>query len=108
VRLAFLAGLMVAGMAHAATGALNLTPDRISVEAGTSQVVSVQFTDAAGRPAAGETAQFSNDACGTFPNGTFVMNTVTNADGAASLPFTASQPGGTVCAMLVSATCDRR
>jgi hypothetical protein len=90
-------------MAHAATGALNLTPDRISVEAGTSQVVSVRFTDAAGRPAAGEAAQFSNDACGTFPNGTFVMNTTTNSDGVASLAFTASQPGGTVCAMLVSA-----
>jgi len=80
-----------------------LTPERISVEAGKSQVVSVRFLDAAGRPAAGETAQFSNDACGTYPNGTFVMNTVTNADGVASLPFTASQPGGTVCAMLVSA-----
>ena len=95
--------MLAAGAVHAATSAMALTPDRISVEAGTPQLVSVRFLDAAGNPAAGETANFSNDACGTYPNGTFVMTTVTDANGTASLPFTASQPGGTVCAMLVSA-----
>ena len=98
-----IAAVVAAGATHAATSAVALTPERFSVEAGASQVVAVRFLDAAGRPAAGETAQFSNDACGSFPNGTFVMNTVTDASGVASLSFTAMQPGGTVCAMLVSA-----
>jgi hypothetical protein len=96
---AFLAG----GAAHAASTAVSITPERFSVEAGSAQLVAVKFLDAAGHAVVGETAQFSNDACGTFPNGTFVMNTTTDASGVASLAFTAMQPGGTVCAMLVSA-----
>ena len=95
--------MVLATVAHGAATAVAITPDRFSVEAGASRTVAVRFLDAVGAPAMSEPVQFSNDACGTFPNGTFVMSTVTDSAGVASLPFTAMQPGGTVCAMLVSA-----
>ena len=99
---AFAAAALASSDAHAAASGYALTPERTSVEAGTTQTFSARFLDAAGRPAAGETVQFSNDACGTYPNGGFVMNTVTDAAGVASAAFTAMQPGGTVCAMMAA------
>jgi len=67
-----------------------------------TQTFSVRFTNAAGAPAAGEAVSFSNDACGTYPNGLFNTTAIADADGIASATFTA-RPQGIVCHMLVSA-----
>lgn len=93
---------LTAATLHAATSAVALTPERTSVEAGVTQVFSARFLNAAAQPAVGEAVQFSNDACGTFPNGAFVMNAVTDASGVASIKFTALQPGGTVCVVMAA------
>lgn len=87
--------------AGAATSGYALSPQRVSVAGGESQVFSVRFFDALGQPAVGETVVFANDACGRFSNGFFVMNTVTDMTGAASATFTAN-PQGITC--WVSAT----
>ena len=80
-----------------------MTPARTSVEADFSQVFAARFFDASGKPAAGEVVQFSNDACGRFANGGFVATATADANGVASMPFTAMQPGGTVCTVVASA-----
>ena len=91
-----------AGSAHAASSAIPITPERTSVEADFSQVFSARFLNASGLPSVGETVTFSNDACGRFSNGTFVASTTTDANGVASMNFTAMQPGGTVCTLYAS------
>ncbi len=88
--------------ARAAANAQPITPLLQSVAGGESQVFSVRFTDAAGRPAAGETVSFANDACGAFPNGLFLINVTADANGVASTTFTA-RPQGIVCWLTVSA-----
>jgi hypothetical protein len=93
---------LCASWAHAATSVTPLTPLRQSVAGGESQVFSVRFTDAAGRPAAHEIATFSNDACGTFQNGQFAIGVRTDNDGVASATFTA-RPQGIVCWITASA-----
>lgn len=90
-------------VAHAATSAVALSPLKSSVAAGESQVFSAKFFDAAGRPAAGETVSFSNDACGRFPNGQFFASATTDADGVASLTFTALQTGAIGCTLYAAA-----
>src|SRR5258706_2380265 len=51
---------LIAGEAAAAASAVSLTPSKVSVLASTTQVFSVRFLDASGRPAVGETVQFFN------------------------------------------------
>ena len=101
-----LAALLLAatsGIASAATSAIPLTPERTSVEADFSQVFSARFLGPTGLPAIGETVQFSNDACGRFSNGSFTAATTTDANGVASMTFTAMQPGGVVCTVYAAA-----
>src|SRR5207247_4271365 len=83
--------------AGAATSAQLVTPQAVSVAGGESQVFSVRFYDALGRPAVGETVQFFNDACGSFSNGGFLMSVPTDATGMASVDFTAMSPAGITC-----------
>ncbi|HET7728714.1 MAG TPA: Ig-like domain-containing protein [Usitatibacter sp.] len=96
-------GASVAPLAQAAAGMQLLTPRNISVAGGESQLVSVRVVDSAGRPAAGETVRFSNDACGYFQNGQFSASIVANADGVATVRFTASIPPGITCWIQVGA-----
>jgi hypothetical protein len=101
--------LLVAFVAAAATAApaassvLLLTPQSMSVAGGETKLFSARFFDALGQPSAGETARFSNDACGRFPNGGFIMDTVTDASGTATLGFTALNPAGITCSLDVDA-----
>ena len=82
--------------AAAATSAQPLTPLYTSVLGGEQQDYSVRFFDALGRPAVGETVRFANDACGTFQNGAFSVDVVTDTTGVASATFTA-RPQGITC-----------
>lgn len=103
-RFAAAAALVAAGLAspaHAAATAQPLTGSQQSVAGNESQLFSVRFLTAAGAPAANETATFTNDACGTFPNGQFVYTAQTDANGVASALFTA-MPQGIVCHVLVA------
>ena len=79
--------------ALAAASAQALTPMNTSVLGGERQVYSVRFLDAAGQPAVGESVIFDNDACGFFDNGSFVASTRTDANGVASVGFTARAQG---------------
>ena len=65
-------------VAHAATSGQALTPVNVSVLGNETKTFSVRFTEAAGRPAVGETVQFVNDACGWFPNNSAVASTRTD------------------------------
>jgi hypothetical protein len=97
---------LVAGLATAAQAASSvqlLTPQAMSVAGGETKLFSVRFFDALGQPSAGETARFSNDACGRFPNGGFFMDTATDVTGVATLAFTALNPGGITCSLDVAA-----
>lgn len=98
---AALVAASLAAPAHAATTAQPLTGSQQSIAGNESQVFSVRFLTATGAPAANETATFSNDACGAFPNGQFVYSTRTDANGVASALFTA-MPQGIVCHVVVS------
>src|SRR5258708_15216035 len=83
---------------QAASSAQAVSPVvRASVPAGESQVFTARFLTAAGTPAVGEAVQFSDDACGIFPNGQFEFNTVTDLNGTASATFTALYIGATYC-----------
>jgi hypothetical protein len=88
-----LALLLVPAAVHAATTAQLLTPLNTSVLGGERQVYSVRFLDAAGRPAVGESVLFDNDACGLFDGGSFTAATRTDANGVASMGFTARAQG---------------
>ena len=85
--------IMLPGAARAASSAQPVTPTNMSVAGNESADFSVQFFDAQGRPAVGETVQFSNDACGWFPNGGDVYATRTDANGIATARFTALNQG---------------
>jgi hypothetical protein len=95
---AFLAFALLAlsPLAHSASQAQPITPLLQSVAGGETQVFSVRFLDAMGRPAAGEVVRFSNDACGAFANGQFLIDVVADGNGIASATFTA-RPQGIVC-----------
>jgi len=88
--------------ARAAAIAQPLTPQQQSVAGNETQLFSVRFLTASGAPAAGESVVFSNDACGTFPNGQFNYATQTDASGVASALFTA-RPQGIVCHVIATA-----
>jgi hypothetical protein len=94
--------LLGAGLAHAASSVQQLTPQAMSVAGGESQVFTVRFFDALGAPAVGEAVRFSNDACGTFSNGGFFIDTHTDAMGMASATFTALNPPGITCTLFAS------
>jgi hypothetical protein len=94
--------LVLARAACAASAAQAITPLDVSVLGNETKTFSVRFVDASGRPAAGETVQFVNDACGWFPNGGSVVATRTDANGVASTQFTAYNQGIT-CYVLASA-----
>lgn len=79
--------------AAAATSAIPLTPQNVSVLGGESREFAARFFDPLGRPAAGEPVQFVNDACGTFANGSPVITVTTDATGVASATFTARNQG---------------
>jgi hypothetical protein len=104
LRLAAAAAALAASAAPAlaATYAQPITPVQQSVAGNETQVFSVRFLNASGAPAPNEAATFSNDACGTFPNGQFNYTTPTDANGVASAAFTA-WPQGIVCHIVVSA-----
>jgi len=89
-------------LVHAAASAQALTPIDVSVLGNESKVFSVRFLDAAGAPAVGESVQFLNDACGTFPGGTSVATVRTDANGVASTTFTAYNQGIT-CWLIATA-----
>ena len=103
IRPALLLLLALPGIAAAATHVERITADTTSVLGGESQVYAARFfrpapTSPVGgpvipEPAAGETVTFSNDACGTFDNGGFLMTTVTDSTGVASARFTARNQG---------------
>src|SRR5258705_10487403 len=86
-------GFVATPLAQAAASGSAVSPDRTSVEADSTQVFSARFLNASGQPSAGEAIQFSNDACGRFSNGLFIASPLTDANGVASMPFTAMQPG---------------
>jgi hypothetical protein len=86
-------------LAVAAASYQLLTPRSISVPGGESQQVSIRVLDAAGRPSVGESVTFTNDACGVFagsPN-PFVAAVGADANGVATIRFTASNPPGITC-----------
>jgi Bacterial Ig-like domain (group 1). len=95
--------LLLCATTHAATSGQALTPVNVSVLGNETKTFSVRFTDAAGRPAVGETVQFLNDACGWFANNSAVANVRTDANGIASTPFTAYNQGIT-CWLIAVAT----
>jgi hypothetical protein len=101
-RVAFIPFLFAASLANAAASGHALTPTNVSVLGNETKTFSVQFLDAAGRPAAGENVQFVNDACGWFESGNAVANVRTDANGIASTPFTAFNQGIT-CWLIASA-----
>lgn len=94
----------VAGVATSAGAqtAYPLTFQVSNVEAGQSQVFSARFLNALGQPAAGQTVNFSNDACGFFPNDGFGVSVQTDMDGVASTTFTARYPGGVTCWLIAA------
>ena len=79
--------------AHAATSAQILTPLYTSVLGNEQRVYSVRFFNALNQPAMGETVRFSNDVCGTFQNGQYFVDVVTDTTGVASATFTAFNQG---------------
>lgn len=89
--------LSLAPAAHGAAVAQAVTPLRTSVEGGRSQVFSARFLTATGQPAAGEMVTFTNDACGFFSNGALFMTVPADANGVASVSFTAFTSGGVTC-----------
>ena len=91
-----------APLAHAAASAAPVTPQSVAVQGGTSREFAVRFYDALGRPAVGETVQFTNDVCGVFTNGSPVVSVSTDSTGLASTTFTARNQG-IVCYVLASA-----
>lgn len=95
--------LFFCAAAQAATSGQALTPTNVSVLGSETKTFSVRFTDAAGRPAVGETVQFVNDACGWFANNSAVANVRTDANGVASTTFTAYNQGIT-CWLIAVAT----
>ncbi|HEX3096805.1 MAG TPA: Ig-like domain-containing protein [Usitatibacter sp.] len=88
--------------ARAAANAQPLTPLNESVAGNESQDFAVRFLDAQGRPSVGESVRFANDACGLFPNGQTQMNVTTDANGIASVRFTAF-PQGITCWLTANA-----
>ncbi len=88
--------------AHAASSAQAITPLNQNVAGGESLVFSARFVDALGHPVAGEAVQFSNDACGIFPNGQPVITVNADGNGVASTTFTAFNQGIT-CRLVASA-----
>ena len=89
----FLALLLASAAAHAATSAQMLTPLYTSVLGNEQRVYSVRFFNALNQPAVGETVRFSNDVCGTFQNGGYFVDVVTDTTGVASATFTAFNQG---------------
>jgi hypothetical protein len=94
--------LALASVASAAGTAVPVSPQRIGVVGGESQVFSARFYDAQGRPSAGETVRFANDACGTFAGGGFLGSAVTDSTGLASISFTAMNAGFVRCIVTAS------
>jgi len=107
MRLAILLiSLLFPALAGAAASYQLLTPRYISVPGGESQDVSIRLLDAAGRPSAGEVVEFNNDVCGAFagsPN-PYVADVKTDANGVATVHFTASNPPGITCWIRMIAT----
>jgi hypothetical protein len=96
--------LAVAGAAAAAGTAVPVSPQRVGVVGGESQVFSARFYDAQGRPSAGETVRFANDACGTFAGGGFLGTAITDSTGLASINFTAMNAGFVRCIVTAAAS----
>jgi hypothetical protein len=94
--LPLLAFALLAPAAHAAASAQPVTPLNTSVLGGERQVYSARFFDPLGRPSVGERVRFANDACGSFENGGFSIEALTDATGTASATFTA-RPQGITC-----------
>lgn len=92
VFLAMLPALASAG-ALAASSGQPVTPVNVSVAGGETRVFSARFYDSLGRPAVGETVRFANDVCGTFPDGGYYAQAVTDATGLASITFRAFNQG---------------
>ena len=90
---------LLTALAHGAATYQLLTPRYISVPGGESQDVAIRLLDAAGRPSAGEAVTFNNDACGGFAGSSnpFYATVATDANGVASVRFTASNPPGITC-----------
>ena len=80
-------------LAQAAASVQLVTPANTSVMGGERVVYTARFFDSLGRPAAGETVVFANDACGLFDNASFVTTAITDASGTASAGFTARNQG---------------
>ena len=82
-----------AAVAHAAVSGQAVTPINVSVPGGDTFVFAARFYDGFGRPAVGEKVRFSNDTCGTFPNGGYFADVTTDATGLASTTFRAFNQG---------------
>ena len=95
--LAALLGLVPVFAHAAASTAQLLTPRHTSVAGGESQVMRAKFLNSDGSPAAGEMAFFGNDICGFFQNGQFSIAVPTDANGVATVTFTAMNPPGITC-----------
>ena len=101
----FLLALLVPALGHAAASYQLLTPRSISVPGGESQDVSIRLYDASGRPSVGESTTFANDACGYFAGSAnpYVATVATDANGVATVHFTASNPPGITCWITIGA-----
>jgi hypothetical protein len=89
--------------AHAAANVQPLTPVNTSVQGSQARTFSARFTNAAGGPAAGETVTWANDVCGTFPNAASQATSTTDANGVASITFTAAPSAGITCWLTATA-----
>lgn len=97
------AAMLASFALHAANSGTTVTPRLTSVEAGQAQVFTARFFGPGNAPAAGEVVTFHNDACGTFPNATVTDTAVTDANGFASITFTADPAGGVTCILTATA-----
>ncbi len=93
--------LPLAGLA--AASAQPVTPVNASVQGGQAKVFSARFTSSTGAPAAGERVTWVNDVCGTFPNSASQATGTTDADGVATITFTAAPSAGITCWLVAQA-----
>lgn len=104
----FLAALLLGAIltptpALAAASGQPVTPVNMSVQGGEAKAFTARFLSANGSPATGETVTWVNDVCGTFPNAASQATSVTDANGTATIAFTAAPNAGITCWLMASA-----
>ncbi|APV48529.1 hypothetical protein BWI17_01795 [Betaproteobacteria bacterium GR16-43] len=100
---ALFVALLIPVSALAAANGQAVTPVNIAVQGSEVKTFSARFTNAAGAPVVGETVSWSNDVCGTFPNASSQATSKTDANGVATIFFTAAPNAGITCWLMANA-----